>query len=81
MKRVLSPEEKADAAELASMWQSSKFRNATVEVFVRDETDHEGRPTYEFVIRGVGRLPKLSPAVSPAASARSPENSIRETTG
>ena len=81
MKRLLSPEEKADAAELASMWQSSKFRDATVEVFVRDETDHEGRPTYEFVIRGIGRLPKLNAAASSGASARSPDVSVREPMG
>jgi hypothetical protein len=78
---MLSSEEKADAAELASMWQSSKFKNATVQISVRDETDHEGRPTYEFVIRGIGRLPKLSPAAPSGASARSPESSVRETTG
>jgi hypothetical protein len=65
---MLTAEEKADASDLASMWQSSKFRNATVQIFVHDETDHDGRPTYEFLIRGLGRLPKLKPAHSSPAS-------------
>jgi hypothetical protein len=64
MKRMLSPEEKAAASELASMWESSKFKNASVKISVRDETDDEGRPIYEFVIEGVGRLPKLNPVAS-----------------
>ncbi len=70
MKRALSPEEKAEASELALMWESSKFKNATVHISVRDETDHEGRPIYEFVIRGLGRLPKLTAGMSPESIAR-----------
>jgi hypothetical protein len=74
MKRMLSPEEKATASELASMWESSKFKNASVQISVRDETDDEGRPIYEFVIEGLGRLPKLN-RVAPS------DRSTRESAG
>ena len=80
MKRMLTAEEKADATDLASMWQSSKFKNATVEIFVHDETDHDGRPTYEFLIRGLGRLPKLKAALPSSTSQTSKKSSTAQST-
>jgi hypothetical protein len=60
MKRALSTAEKLEASQLAALWERSKFKSARVRIFIRDETDQDGRPIYEFVITGFGRLPKLT---------------------
>jgi hypothetical protein len=60
MKRTLSPEEKLEASQLAALWERSKFKTARVQISVLDETDQDGRPIYDFVITGSGRLPGLN---------------------
>ena len=39
------------------MWESSKHKNADVQVTVLDETDDAGRPIYEVEIRARATLP------------------------
>lgn len=70
MKRALSVAEKLEASQLAALWERSKFKSARVRISIRDETDHDGRPIYEFVITGFGRLPKLTAKASPDGSSQ-----------
>jgi len=57
MRRRLSDQEKADAAELALLWERSKHKSAKVKVTVMDETDDQGRAIYDVEIHARGTLP------------------------